>query len=298
MRGPAPPRSSAGPPFALAAAVLFGVSGVVAADVFATVDPITVAQHRSVMAALVLGLVAHRRRHTSPGGRLGELAVFGAMLAAVTITYYWAIDRLGVGPGVTLQFLAPVLVLGWMRIVQRRPIQGATWGAAAVAVMGTALMNRVWDLAAVDLVGIASGLGAAITLAGYLILGERLGRTLPGLTVAAYGFAVSGLFWVLVTPPTIPDADLTVWLQLIWVGVAGTAAAFLLEIAALKRTDPGTVGVIATTEPVIAAGFAWMMLDQSLSPVQVGGGLMVVMGVATVQALTRSVAPDIPPQAV
>lgn len=290
-------RSPDGVWLALLAALLFGVSGVVAADIFDTVNPTRVAQYRSVLTALVLLAVAARRRKLAARGSYPLLALLGLFLAGVTITFYWAIERLGVGPGVTIQFLGPVLVLGWMRWMQGRSVPTAAWVASTAAVTGTLLITRAWT-GDIDLVGVASGLGAALTFAGYLIVGEMLGRRLPGLTVTAWGFTFSSLVWLAVLPPRIVDVDGGDWASLLWVALAGTAIPFLLEIAALRRADPGRVGVAATGEPVVAAVTAWIVLGQALSAVQLVGGALVVAGIATIQAVTSSVAPDAPPAAV
>ncbi|NNC74308.1 MAG: hypothetical protein HKN93_02230, partial [Acidimicrobiia bacterium] len=45
----------------------------------------------------------------------------------------------------------------------------------------------------------------------------------------------------------------------------------------------GIVGVIATAEPVIGAATAWVFLSQSLTAIQVAGGLLVVVSIAAVQ---------------
>ena len=50
----------------------------------------------------------------------------------------------------------------------------------------------------------------------------------------------------------------------------------------------------ATAEPIVAAAAAWVVLGQSLSVLQISGGLLVVAGIATIQLLTNSVAPDVP----
>lgn len=269
----------------LAAAVLFGVSAVVAADVFEMVSPVRVAQFRSVIAALALGAVAYRRGRVDHGGQLRTLAVLGAILAAVTVTFYWAIERLGVGPGTTIQFTAPVLVLAWMRVVERRKVPGVAWVAAAGAIIGTALMTRAWDTS-IDLVGVAAGAGAALTFATYLVLGERLGSRLPSLTVIAYGFAFSALIWVVAVPPSVADLTAGAWARLLFIGLAGTAAPFLLEVSALRRADPGSVGVVATAEPVVGAAVAWVALNQVLSTIQVLGGALTAVAVAAIHLST------------
>lgn len=280
---------------ALAAAVLFAVSAVVAADVFVSVEPARVAQFRSFFAVLVLGLIAGRRGLLRVDGAWGGLMLLGVNLAVITITFYWAIERLGVGPGTTLQFTGPVLVMVWMRVVEKRRLPAVGWLAAVVAVLGTALMTRVWrgDL---DVVGVAAGIGASLTFASYLILGERLGSRLPALTVMAYGFAFSALLWAAVVPPAVSDLTGGEWLSLGFIGVAGTAAPFLLEVSALRRADPGSVGVVATAEPVVGATVAWVVLSQALTPWQVAGGVLTAAAVASIHySTTRRIPLPMPP---
>jgi drug/metabolite transporter (DMT)-like permease len=277
----------------MAAATLAAVGGVVAADVFATVDPVVVAQYRSVIAAAVLVPIAYRRRMSTTGGRLPQLAMFGAVIAALTITFYWSIDRLGVGPGTTLQFTASVPVLLWLRFARRRQVPAKTWAAAALAIVGTAVMLRAWAIESLDPLGLLAGIASMLLYATYLLFGEHLGRRLPDLTIISYGFAISALIWVVAVPPAIIDAPTMVWLQIGWVGVMATAVPFLLMVMALSRVDSGSVGVVATLEPVVAAAAAWIFLGQALSWIQLAGGSLVILSLIVVQ---RTVATAIPAQ--
>jgi drug/metabolite transporter (DMT)-like permease len=279
---------------ALSSAVLFGVSGTIAADAFASFAPTQIAQFRSVVAAAILGWIAWRRRQTATAGQLGVLTLLGMFLAAVTINFYWAIERLGVGPGVTIQFLGPSLVLVWMRAVQRRSVPSTAWAAALAALAGTGMITRAWEYQALDPVGVVAGLGAAVSLAGYLISGEHLGRRLPGITVGAYGFGISALILLVAAPIEIPVAGPVGWTQLMWIAVGGTVVPFMMSLTALRVADPGRVGVLQSLEPAVGAGSAWIVLGQTLSGVQVVGGLAVVVSVAVIQYLTSNVAPDAP----
>ena len=49
--------------------------------------------------------------------------------------------------------------------------------------------------------------------------------------------------------------------------------------------------MVATIEPVVATGGAWIALGQSLSIVQMVGGMFVVLGVATIQRIVSVRAP-------
>jgi len=268
------------------ASVLFGVNGSVAADLLGSLPAGNTAQIRSVLAALVLGALAYRRKATRHGGRLLGLAGLGVVLATVTVSFFIAIDRLGVGPGVTIQFTGPILVLGWLRLVRRQAVPVSAWAAAVVALVGVALVSRVWDAGALDPRGLAAAAVASITFAAYLLGSGYLGRFLPTLSVAAYGFAFSALCLLVVFPIRLPPTDTKVLLELGWLVILGTVVPFLLEVDALKLTDAGTVGVVATLEPVVAAATAWIWLGQKLTFWQVVGGAIVVVAIAVVQYFT------------
>lgn len=229
--------------------------------------------------------VAWWRGLLNPQGGLWWFLLLGLNLALVNVTFYWALERLGVGPGATIQFLGPIFVLVWMAVAQGRPVRGVAWGAAVVALFGTFLVTEAWQLEGADWIGVIAGLAAAVTFASYLLIGERLSRTYPIITVMTWGFIFASLIWVVVQPlwsfPT--DLSTKVWAELLWVGVIGTAIPFFASFGALQRVASGIVGVIATTEPVFAAAAAWVLLDQHLSVVQIVGALLVVLAVASIQ---------------
>ncbi|HEY7704916.1 MAG TPA: EamA family transporter [Acidimicrobiia bacterium] len=276
------------------AASLFAVAGVVAADLFKVMEPAKVAQLRSVGAALICIVIALIRRQGGHRGQLWKLATLGGLIALVTVCYYIAIDRLGVGPGVTIEFTAPILVLAYTAVIQRRHVPLGAWVAAGVALAGVSLITKVWEAESLDPVGLAAGAAAAVTFAAYLLLTSHLGQRLPSLTIAAYGLGFSALLYLAFAgPPTLPTST-RIWLELAWVIVLGTVVPFFLEILALRRTSPGVVGVAASIEPVVAALVAWLWLDQSVTAGQAVGIGLVVIGVAVIQLRTAPSAPNLP----
>ncbi|MGH8934685.1 MAG: EamA family transporter [Acidimicrobiia bacterium] len=275
--------------FALGAASLWGISATVAAHTFTELSPPRVAQARASLAAAVLvpyalWLGSFRFRELR-----WEVAGLGLNLAAVSVTFYWAIERLGVGVGVTLEFLGPVLVLFWMRRVQRRPVHLGLWGAAAASLLGTVLITRAWDAASLDLAGLAAGLAAAGFFASYLVWGERLGRRLSAPAVMAGAFLAAAAAWAVVLPWwEFPPVSGRVGLELLWVGVM-TAVAFLAALAALRRAPAGMVGVVTTAEPFVAGLSAWVVLGQTLLPIQILGGLLILGAVVAAQRWGQAV---------
>lgn len=270
---------------ALLAAALWGVSGAVVAGVFDVVSPERAAQSRSLIALVVLVPLAAYRGVLRLDGGFWKFALLGLNLAVVNVAFYWALEALGVGPGATIQFLAPILVLAWLVVFRGVHVRLFVWGAAALAVLGVGLVTQVWAFESADLFGIAAGLVAAVTFASYLIYGEYLGKTYTPLQITTWGFVFAALIWLVVLPIwTFPtDLEGRVWLDLIIVGVFGTAIPFIVSFTALRLAPSGIVGVVATSEPAIGAVAAAIMLGQALDPIQWIGIFAVIVAVATVQ---------------
>jgi len=271
--------------FALLAALFWGVSGAIAADAFTHVSPARVAEVRAIVTALVFIPFAYVRGALSPRGGLLGFALLGVNLAIVNVTFYWAIDRLGVGPGATIQFLAPIFVLLWMVVAQHRHVSPTVWLAAGIAVAGVSLITEAWNLEGGDWIGVVWGLISAVAFASYLIFGEYLGRSHRAITIVTWGFVFASIIWMFTQPLwTFPtDLSANVWIELLWIGIVGTALPFLFGFSALRRAASGIVGVISTTEPVFAATAAWVLLGQYLSVIQMIGGAMVLGAAAAIQ---------------
>jgi drug/metabolite transporter (DMT)-like permease len=280
-------RTTKGALLALLAAALWGVSGAVAGGVFDVVSPARVTQSRALIAVAVLVPYAAHRGVLRLDGGFWKFALLGLNLAVVNVTFFWALEALGVGPGATIQFLAPILVLGWMVVVHKTRVRKLVWVAAVFAVVGVGLVTQAWMLEESDVLGVISGLVSAVAFATYLVYGEYLGKTYKSAQIAAWGFVFAAAIWLVVLPIwTFPsDIGVAAWRDLLIIGVLGTAVPFIVEFGALRLASSGVVGVVATAEPAIAAIAAAIMLSQTLEPVQWLGVGIVVVAISTVQRL-------------
>ncbi|WP_084704740.1 EamA family transporter [Phaeacidiphilus oryzae] len=303
MRTSAPGRS-AGIAVALVSAVAFGGSGVAAKPLLdAGVPPFDMVWLRVAGAALVLLPVA--ARHAWVVRRRPRVLVgFGLLgIAGVQTCYFSAISDIPVGVALLLEYLAPPLILGWVRFVQRKPVTRAAALGAVVAVAGLACVVEVWaGLGGLRPVGVLLGLGAACCQVGYFLFSEAAsdpgadGRTVPPLALTAWGMIFGavvmtalarpwGLHWA-VLGRTVPMGGLhaPAWLLLAWVVLIATVLAYLTGIAAIGMLSPAVAGVVACLEAVVAAVGSWIMLDQRLALPQVVGGLLVLTGALIAQS--------------
>jgi drug/metabolite transporter (DMT)-like permease len=236
-------------------------------------------------------------RRELPG--LAFLGVVG--LAGVHATYFFAISRLDIGVAVTIQYLAPLLLLVWLRVAHRRRLARNLWGAVALSALGCFFVVRAYDFEGLDAVGIAAAFGAAITFAIYMVGSERAGHRLEPVTTLFWAFGFAALLWTLVAPwwsfPFDELDSLRNVLLALGVVVVGTLLPFICIVAALRHIPAPRAAVVATLEPVLAAVFAWVLHDEALAPVQVLGGLMVVGAVLWVQSRRPDLEAEMAPAA-
>ncbi|WEH42938.1 EamA family transporter [Streptomyces sp. AM 2-1-1] len=289
----------AGLGLALASAFAFGGSGVAAKPLIeAGLDPLHVVWLRVAGAALVMSPAAWRHRRLL-GQRPALLAGFGLFaVAGVQACYFAAIARIPVGVALLVEYLAPALVLGWVRFVRRRPVTRAAVLGVLLAAAGLACVVEVWAGLRFDLLGLALALGAACCQVGYFVLsdpgapkggGERREPPHP-VGVIAYGLLAGTLLLTLVARPWGMDwsvlggatrmngHEVPAWLLLTWVVLVATVLAYLTGVVSVRLLSPQVAGVVACLEAVVATVLAWVLLGEHLSGPQLAGGLVVLAG--------------------
>lgn len=298
------PRSTrtTGLALALLSAFAFGGSGPAAKPLIqAGLEPLHVTWLRVAGAALVMLPLAWRHRGLLRE-RPGLLAGFGLLaVAGVQACYFAALSRIPVGVALLIEYLAPALVLGWVRFVQRRPVSRAAALGVVLAVGGLACVVEVWSGLAFDAVGLLLALGAACCQVGYFVLSDhgsdgRDGRHAPDpMGVIAFGLLLGALLLTLVArpwgmawsvlggPAQMDGRRLPALVLLAWIVLVATVAAYLTGVVSVRRLSPQVAGVVACLEAVIATVLAWFLLGEHLSAPQLAGGAVVLTGALIAQ---------------
>jgi drug/metabolite transporter (DMT)-like permease len=261
------------------------------------------AELRSVCTAVALIgalLIARRPLLSVRRADIWRLAILGiAGLAGVQAFYFAAIARLQIGVALTIQYLGPVLLLIWLRLVHRRALPRGLWSAAALSAAGCFLIVRAYRPGGLDGVGIAEAFGAAVTFAIYLYASEQAGHRYRPATTLAWGFGLASVFWLITQPPwsfplhaisTPRNAAFAAY-----VVIGGTLIPFACMIAAVRHVPAPRAAVVATLEPVLGALLAWPIHDQALSAVQIAGGLVAVGGIVWVQGQRAELEAELAP---
>ncbi|WSU87183.1 EamA family transporter [Streptomyces anulatus] len=230
----------------------------VAALAFPVIGPAGVVAVRQWVAAVILGAVGRPRLRHFTAEQWRPVLGLALVFAGMNLSLYTAIDRIGLGLAVTLEFLGPLTVA---LAGSRRRVDLVAAGAAAGAV---AVLMR--PTPSTDYLGIGLALLAAACWACYILLNRTIGARLPGLEGSAAAAAVSALLylpvgaWVLWHHPPTPAA---LGCALI-AGVLSSAVPFLADLLALRRVPTHFFGVFMSVNPVFAALVGLAVLGQRL----------------------------------
>lgn len=240
------------------------------------------------------------------------LAVLGVIGIAMTqYLYYVAIGRMPVGIALIFEFMAPVLIALYVWLVRGEKVRRRLWAALLLSLAGLALVAEIWSGGgSLHPVGVAAGLGAAVALATYYLIGERGTVTRDPVTLTCWAFVAAAVFWSVAAPwwqfdvgvlgrsvpVSIGSMELPLWLLVCWIAVMGAIMPFWLSIAALRHLPPTAAGLVATAEPVFASIVAWLWVEQVLTGWQVAGGVVVLTGIVLAQTARAGPAPSALPE--
>ncbi|MFE7243923.1 DMT family transporter [Streptomyces sp. NPDC057580] len=241
---------------------------------FPAIGPVGVVAVRQFVTAIVLTPIVRPRlrglRKDQWRPILGLVVVFSVM----NLSLYAAIDRIGLGLAVTLEFLGPLTVA----IASSRRVLDIA--CAVLAGVGVVVLTNPGPTA--DIIGITLALLAATAWGSYILLNRTLGQRLPGLQGTAVAGLVTAAAWtpIAVTwfafhAPTVAAIALSVAC-----GLMSSLVPYVADLLALRRVPARMYGTFASINPVWAALAGWGLLRQALDLNEwIGIGMIVISNV-------------------
>lgn len=245
---------------------------------------------------LLLPLMALRgelKRDPAPG-HWWHLLVIG--LCAYTIgngTLFWGLQFLSATTGSFLLTLIPIPVL-FLGILRLKEIP-SRWQFVGllVALAGGALFFspglHADELLAVGVVGVG-----LLAFGVFGVVGREVARSgqVKALTLTAIPLGLGGGIGLLVAgvieglPNSgwpLGELGITGWVSILWLVVINTALAYWLYNHALQSLTALEMNVLLNLSPLVTAIVAAMLLHEQVSPVQLMGMVVLILGVSTVQ---------------
>jgi drug/metabolite transporter (DMT)-like permease len=267
----------------------------------------------AIGAALAWGWILVSPPRRAALGRLGRreaLIAFGlgVYYTGNAGTYYAGLETVPASLAGVLVYLYPAVVAVLSvryasRLEGRRP-----WIALGIALVGVVLALGGIDLSnASSLGGIALILASPLIYAGWIVLsarlaGERTDRLAHETTgdghvddaAAASALMITSTAAVFVVlalltgrPLAPPDIPLDAWPFLVAIGFLGTFLAIQTFYAGSRRIGAAQAALVSTVEPLIIVTLAFVFLHETLEPIQLLGGALIIAGVLIAQTGRR-----------
>jgi drug/metabolite transporter (DMT)-like permease len=258
-------------------------------------EPITFAALRYGLAAVVVvGWMLLRESPSTvlrgiDGKTWVRIVVLGVLMYALTQgAQFVAIDSQPAATTSLVLSLTPLLVAGFA-VVSLGEVPARRQVLGAILVIGGAWLYFSGDLGATTVGMIAAVVGLAANV-GASLLGRHVNREgrLSPVVVTALSMSVGAALLVGVgfTVEGIPSVSLKAWLIIMWLAVVNTAVAFTLWNLSLRRLGAVESAGINNTMMIQIAVLAWVFLDESLGIAEIGGVVLVSIGVFLTQVIT------------
>lgn len=262
-------------PAVLSAIVSVQCGAAIAKGLFPEIGAAATASLRIGLSAIIL-LVAFRPKLSELNAKQWKYVIlYGLSLGAMNMIFYFAIERIPIGLGVTLEFVGPLVVA----IFSSKKAVDFIWVILAAA--GIALIAP-WTDKGLDLIGVLLALLAGAFWAAYILLGGRISKIMKGGEAVAVGMLFAT---ILILPFGFAGGGLNhLNPKLLALGAAlallSSAIPFTLEITALKQLPPRTFSILMSLEPAMASLAAFVFLQEYLTVVECAAVACVVIATA------------------
>ena len=233
-------------------------------------------------------------------------------------TYFAGLETVDASLAALVVYIYPAIV-AVIAIRYGRKLQGRrAWGALALAIAGVALaVGGIDPATAPPAIGLALIIASPIIYAVWIVLAARFGgergasdvvdvppheaetaadtppaEAAPTAAIMITATAAGWWFLALGTSrPVLPSQIPTeAWIPLIGVGIVSTALALQTFYAGARRIGAAQASLVSTVEPIYTIVLASILFGERLTPVQLVGGAMVIIGVVIAQTGSAQVA--------
>jgi drug/metabolite transporter (DMT)-like permease len=275
------------------AAILWASSGTAGKALFETgMTPFELVQIRLTLSTVIMALffgIFSRGLFRIQVKDIAYFLIFGGVaMAMVQSTYFYAISKIQVAAATLIQYLAPILVTIYSVCFWKERLTPVKLIALMLSLGGCYLVVGGYDLQLLqmNLLGIVGGLGAAVSGAGYTLLGERGMHRYKPSTVLFYAMAFGALTWHIIYPPFhYVEAGFSMgqWKFILYIVVMGTIIPFGLYFIGINYIRSTRAIITATLEPISAGFIAFLFLGEALEALQILGGMAVVGAIVLLQ---------------
>ena len=211
------------------------------------------------------------------------LSLAGLFFACDLAIWHWSIRLTCVANATLLANFAPIFVtLGAFVIFGERFSKTFLFGMACAITGVVILLGDNLNIGGSHLLGDIYGITTALFYGAYILTVGRLRARFSTATIMAWSGLTSCLVLVVITMlsgESFIAGTVSGWLVLVALALISQVGGQSLIAYSLAHLSAafGSVGLLL--QPVLAALFAWLMFQESLSLLQLSGGVVILTGV-------------------
>ncbi len=244
-------------------------------------DPTTLLVLRYSIAAVVMVAIMFARKTPLPRGRiLLGLVLMGAVgYVGQSFAYFTALTMASASLVALLLYLYPAIVTMLSALFFKERLTAAKVGALTLALVGTAL--TIGPAGSGRVAGILLAIAAAVIYSVYILVGSRIiphASAIAASTTVITAAAAVYIGIVAVRGPTFPQT-FSGWADIFAIALVSTVLPIVTFLAGLERVGPTRASTLSTFEPVMSVMLAILILGETISPLQVLGGALILAAV-------------------
>jgi len=272
---------------------VWGTTYFVATELLPTGRPMLAAAVRALPVGLAFVLW---KRRLPEGAWWWRSALLGVLnIGAFFALLFVAAFRLPGGVAATAGAVQPLVAAGLAAALLGEAFTRRTALAGTAGIIGVAMLV-LGPEAALDPVGVAAAIGGTLSMATGVVLTKHWGRPVDLVTFTGWQLTAGGLFLlpILLLSEGLPsEITSTNVAGFAWLAVVGTGSAYANWFRGIQALPVSMVSFLGLLSPLVATFVGWVALEQSLTPLQLCGGALVVAAVIAPQ-LRLQVKPSSP----
>lgn len=254
-------------------------------------DVPSVLLYRYVLAAIILAaLMAIKGQPFALSRReLPALLSAGALFALSSLTLFSSYNYMDVGVASTILYITPVFVAIIMAVRYGQRLSPVAAATIVIAIIGIAMLSTKDGGEVHNPLGIALVAMSALTYAIYMVIINRSGvRNMPTLKLTFYSITVGiAVFLVFIFGQSRPVAlpvTLEAWADITGLALFPTIVSIVTMTIAIQDIGPMPTSILEALEPVTAIFVGCLAFGEVLTPLNIGGVVLVVGAVTVMVA--------------
>ena len=295
---------------AVAAALAFGMSGPFVKPLLeAGWSPAAAVTVRSLVGGLVLipfAFLTLRGRWRGLWRARNRILIIGLIGSAGTqLAYFAAIERIPVSTGILIEFMAPLLLVGFVWFRTRKTPGAVVLIGSVFAILGLFLVVSPGEGGALDPLGLLFAGAAAIGCAIYFVAAADGDDDVPPVAVASVSLLIGGAAIAIVSLTGIVPFSMTFgtvelfgeatpwWVPMGIVAIVATGFSYAVSIIASQMLGARLASFAGLLEVVASTVYAWLLLGEQMTLLQMLGGGLILLGIGFVRSeKTAAITPE------